>query len=239
VTTPEEVGIAMLRLAAVGPEDVVYDLGSGDGRLVLTAARRFGARGVGVEIDGPLVQSSRERAFAEGVADRVSFLWQDLFVTDLSPATVVTLYLGEDVNRRLRPKLLAELRPGARVVSHEFALGDWTPDRVVRVPGPERTHTLYLWVVPARAGGTWQGTARWSGRELAFHLELQQAYQRLWGTLTLADRTHRLDGALHGDRLVLSGSALVLEGQVGPALAEGTLRTPAGDTGTWTAARRP
>lgn len=239
IATPEEVGIAMLRLAEVGPDDVVYDLGSGDGRLVLTAARLFGARGVGVEIDGPLVQSSRERALAEGVADRVRFLWQDLFVTDLSPATVVTLYLGEEVNLRLRSKLLAELRPGARVVSHDFTLGDWQPDRVVRVRGPERLHALYLWIVPGRAAGTWNGTARWRERDLSLHLELRQDYQRLAGTLVLGTQLHAVEGTLAGDRLVLTGSGLLLEGQVGSTLAGGTLRSSGGDIGTWTAARRP
>ena len=150
VATPEQVGIEMLRLAAVGRDDVVYDLGSGDGRLVIAAAREFGARGVGVEIDAKLVQDSRENALKAGVSDRTQFLWQDIFQTDIAPATVVTLYLRQDVNLKLRPKLLRELRPGTRVVSHDFDMGDWRPDRTLRVKGPTREHVLYLWVVPRR-----------------------------------------------------------------------------------------
>src|SRR5215510_12186498 len=112
VATPEQVGVEMLRLASVTSQDTVFDLGSGDGRLVIT-----GARGVGVEIDAPLVQTSREHARTSGVADRTTFLWQDLFVTDLQTATVVAIYLRDDVNLKLRPKLLSELRPGTRLVS--------------------------------------------------------------------------------------------------------------------------
>src|SRR5215468_9656071 len=156
VATPEQVGVEMLRLAAVTPQDVVFDLGSGDGRLVIAAAHEFGARGVGVEIDAPLVQTSREHARTSGVADRVTFLWQDLFVTDLQSATVVAIYLRDDVNLRLRPKLLSELRPGSRLVSHDFDMGDWQADRVQRVQGPTRLHTLYLWVIPGHVEGVWQ-----------------------------------------------------------------------------------
>jgi SAM-dependent methyltransferase len=153
VATPEQVGLEMLKLASVGRNDVVYDLGSGDGRLVIAAAREFGARGVGVEIEAKLVQDSREGALKAGVADRTQFLWQDIFQTDIAPATVVTLYLRQDVNLRLRPKLLRELRPGTRVVSHDFDMGDWRPERTVRVKGPTREHVLYLWVIPAARGG--------------------------------------------------------------------------------------
>jgi SAM-dependent methyltransferase len=146
VATPEDVGVQMLRLAGVTRNDVVYDLGSGDGRLVITAAREFGARGVGVEIEAKLVQDSRESAIRAGVADRTQFLWQDIFQTDVAPATVVMLYLSPDVNLRLRPKLLKELRPGTRIVSHDFDMGDWRPDRTEHV----REHVLYLWTVPPR-----------------------------------------------------------------------------------------
>ena len=150
VATPEQVGIEMLKLAAVGRDDVVYDLGSGDGRLVIAAAREFGARGVGVELDAMLVQDSREGALKAGVTDRTLFLWQDIFQTDTAPATVVTLYLRQDVNLKLRPKLLGELHPGTRVVSHDFDMGDWRAERVVRVKGPTREHIIYMWTVPAR-----------------------------------------------------------------------------------------
>jgi hypothetical protein len=140
----------MLELARVTPADVVYDLGSGDGRIVLTAAREFGARSVGVEIDPALVTQSRAAAARLGVAERATFVEQDLFRTDLSPATVVTLYLSPEMNRQLRPKLLAELAPGSRVVSHDFDMGTWKPDRIVRRQDDGREQVLYLWVVPPR-----------------------------------------------------------------------------------------
>ncbi|HET7876754.1 MAG TPA: class I SAM-dependent methyltransferase [Methylomirabilota bacterium] len=152
VVTPRDVVYEMLRLARVGPDDVVYDLGSGDGRLVVLAAQEHGARGVGVEIDPRLVARSREYARSAGVGGRVRFVEQDLFQADVGEATVVTLYLSIDLNRRLEPKLRRELRPGTRVVSHDYPIGDWAPTRVLRVQSTERVHTLYLWVVPPPGG---------------------------------------------------------------------------------------
>ena len=149
VRTPPEVVVEILRLAGVGPSDVVYDLGSGDGRIVITAARDFGARGVGIELDPDLVAESLKNARRARVSDRTRFLQEDIFAADFSEATVVTLYLSPDVNLRLRPQLLA-LQPGSRIVSHDFPLGDWKPERVVNFVGPERTHVLSLWIVPAR-----------------------------------------------------------------------------------------
>jgi len=149
VRTPPEVVVEILRLARVGPDDVVYDLGSGDGRIVIAAARDFGARGVGIELDPDLVAESIRNARRARVADRTRFLQQDIFEADFSEATVVTLYLSPEVNLRLRPKLLA-LEPGSRVVSHDFPIGDWKPERVVNFKGPERTHVLSLWIVPPR-----------------------------------------------------------------------------------------
>jgi len=148
VQTPHEVVAQMLRLAGVDRNDVVYDLGSGDGRLVIAAARDFGARGVGVEIDPRLVARSVESARRAGVGDRVTFREQDLFQTDLADATVVTLYLSPALNLRLRPKLLRELRAGARIVSHDFDMGDWPPARALRIDVRERASQVYLWVVP-------------------------------------------------------------------------------------------
>ena len=150
VRTPLTVVNEMLRLADVTASDVVYDLGSGDGRILIAAARDRGARGVGLEIDPALVAQSAERARRLGLSDRLSFRQQDLFEADLTPATVVTLYLSPDLNRRLRPKLLSELRPGARIVSHSFDMGDWAPARTLQVSSNEGSHTLYLWVVPGR-----------------------------------------------------------------------------------------
>ena len=149
VATPEPVVLEMLKLAGVTKDDVVYDLGSGDGRLVIAAARDFGARGVGVELEAKLVQDSRESALKAGVADRTQLLWQDIFQTDVAPATVVALYLSPELNLKLRPKLLRELRPGARIVSHDFDMGDWRPARTVRVKGPTREHLIHLWFVRA------------------------------------------------------------------------------------------
>ena len=150
VPTPERVGIEMLKLAGATKDDVVYDLGSGDGRLVIAAAREFGARGVGVELEAKLVQDSRESALKAGVADRTQFLWQDIFQTDVAPATVVALYMSPELNMKLRPKLLRELRPGARIVAHDFDMGDWRPARTLRVQVPTRVHALHLWIVPAK-----------------------------------------------------------------------------------------
>jgi SAM-dependent methyltransferase len=150
VQTPTEVVTEMLRLARVDGSDVVYDLGSGDGRLVIAAARDFGARGVGIEIDPHLVAQSAESARRAGVGDRVTFREGDLFQIDLSDATVVTLYLSPELNLRLRPKLRRELRPGARIVSHDFDMGDWAPSRTIRVASRDRSSNVFLWLVPSR-----------------------------------------------------------------------------------------
>lgn len=149
VPTPKNVVNQMLELANVSGDDILYDLGSGDGRIPITAAEKYGTRGTGVELNPELVQESRANAEAAGVSDRVKFLQQDLFQTDLSKATVVTLYLLPDVNLKLRSKLLEELEPGTRIVSHAFDMGEWQPEEVVRVESSSgRQHTLYYWVVP-------------------------------------------------------------------------------------------
>jgi SAM-dependent methyltransferase len=148
VPTPESVVDEMLRMAGVGQGDVVYDLGCGDGRLVITAVKKFGARrGVGVDIDPQRIRESNENARGAGVTDRVEFREQDLFQTDFKEATVVTLYLLPEVNLRLRPRLLDELRPGTRIVSHAFDMGDWVPEKTAQVEG----RTIYFWTVPAKA----------------------------------------------------------------------------------------
>ena len=147
VPTRESVVDAMLQLARVTPADVVFDLGSGDGRIVMLAAQKYRARGVGIEIDPALVRRSRDIAREAEVSDRVRFLEGDLFEADISEATVVTLYLSTSVNRRLEPKLRTELQPGTRIVSHQFAIGKWPPEKTVRA---EDGTELYLWTVPAR-----------------------------------------------------------------------------------------
>lgn len=141
----------MLTLAGVSRDDVVYDLGCGDGRIVIAAAREFGARGVGVDLDPGLVREARANAARAGVADRVSFRVQDLFDTDLREATVVTLFLSPEINLRLRPKLLGELRPGSRIVSHRFGIGDWQPEKTIMLTLDERPNWLFLWRVPGPA----------------------------------------------------------------------------------------
>jgi ubiquinone/menaquinone biosynthesis C-methylase UbiE len=146
VPTPEKVVDGMLELAKVGPRDVVYDLGSGDGRIVITAAKKHGARGVGIDIDPQRIKEARDNARRAGVADRVEFREGDLFKADISEASVVTIYLLSGVNLQLRPKLLAELKPGTRIVSHAFDMGDWKPVATRKVG----TSTVYYWVVPER-----------------------------------------------------------------------------------------
>lgn len=146
VPSPDETVGEILRLANVTKDDVVYDLGSGDGRIVIEAARRFGARGVGVEIDPKLVAEARANAERAGVGDRVRFVEGDLFETDFGEATVLTLYLGREVNMKLRPRILRDLKPGSRVVSHNFDMGDWAPQKTVDF---SEDSTLYLWIISA------------------------------------------------------------------------------------------
>jgi len=152
VPTHESLVDEMLRMAKVGKNDVLYDLGSGDGRIVITAARRFGTRGVGYDLDPERVSEAREHARRAGVTDKVRFEQQDIFTAKIADATVVTMYLLPDVNLRLRPKLLAELKPGTRIVSHNYDLGDWQPLQRKEMDVIGINHTLFLWVVPARAG---------------------------------------------------------------------------------------
>lgn len=162
VISADEVVHRMLRMADVGPGDYLIDLGSGDGRIPIAAAKRYGARGLGVDLDPPLVELARKNAALEGVAGKVRFEVKDLFDTDLSQATVVAFYLLPDVAMQLRPKLLKELKPGTRIVAHDYKLGDWPPDEwtSIRVPdkpvAPVGISQVFLWVVPANARGHWE-----------------------------------------------------------------------------------
>ena len=149
--TPESVVTAMLEMANVTPDDVLYDLGSGDGRIVISAATRFGALGVGIELNPKRIREAERNARDANASGRVEFLLGDIFEADISPATVVTLYLLPEINRRLLPKLLSELRPGTRIVSHNYDLGDWPPERHRTVDVAGTRHDVYLWVVPATA----------------------------------------------------------------------------------------
>jgi SAM-dependent methyltransferase len=206
VVTPDNVTLAMLQLAQVGPQDFVLDLGSGDGRIVILAARRFGARGLGVEIVPDLVDRSRLNAAKAGVAERAKFAEQDLFKTDLSQATVITMYLLQEVNLQLRPALLA-LRPGTRIVSHDWDMGDWRADRSVAVEAPDKSvgrdkrSRLHLWVVPVRAGGAWCGT----GPNHAVRLQLAQKFQVFEASLSADGTTQLLAGRIDGVRLRSAG----------------------------------
>ena len=146
VPTPNDVVNKMLELARVTAKDVVYDLGCGDGRIVITAAQRYGCRGVGVDIDPERIREATENVQKGKVADKVKFIQGDLFEADISEATVVTLYLLTELNLKLRPKLMKDLRPGTRVVSHAFAMGDWKPERTETVNGA----SVYLWRIPPR-----------------------------------------------------------------------------------------
>ena len=165
----------MLRLAAITPNDVVYDLGSGDGRIVIAAARDYGARGVGIDIDAALVRESTENARKAGVSDRTVFRASDIFAVNLREATVVTMYLLSGLVAKLEPKLLAELKPGTRIVAHDYGFEKWQPDRKQQI-----SKTYMLYVVPARVAGGWQIEAPLTrGRE--FLLDLQQQYQQVRG----------------------------------------------------------
>jgi hypothetical protein len=199
VVTPDNVTLAMLELARVGPQDYVIDLGSGDGRIVIAAAKRFGARGLGVEIDPGLVKVSRDNANRAGVADRAEFREQDLFLTDLKPASVVTLYLLPEVNLQLRPGLLA-LKAGTRIVSHDWDMADWTPDKTLTLDVPdkkiglEKKSKVYLWIVPARIDGAWCGTGKLRGATL----QLEGKFQQFRATLTQGNAVQSFDGRIEG-----------------------------------------
>ena len=251
--TPEGVVDAMLRLADAGPGDVLYDLGSGDGRTAIAAAARFGVREArGVEIRPHFLRHSREQARLAGVGDRVSFVGEDLFRTDLAGATVVTLYLLPRLNLKLRPRLLGELRPGTRIVSHNFGMGDWDPDRTLGTgdifgagEAPRVDHRLHLWIVPADAGGAWRLTGP-DGE--GFGLEVVRRFQKVHGALLFAGRRVPLRKAkLRGDALSFAVRGVPglrpkarFEGRVDGDAMVGSFDAGGGSPearGTWTAER--
>lgn len=230
VLSADEVVHRMLRMADVGPRDFLVDLGSGDGRIPIAAAKFYGARSHGVDLDPPLIALARANAAREGVSELASFELQDLFETDLSAASVVAFYLLPDVAMQLRPKLLRDLKPGTRIVAHDYGLGDWLPDEwtAIRVPdkpvAPVGISQVFLWVVPADARG------RWTGQIDGQHLEIQvdQRFQMLTvrvflagerlevrgarlrgldvsiivtGRLGRRDGVHRMTGRISGDRI--------------------------------------
>lgn len=195
VPTPQETVDEMLRLAGVDSDDLVYDLGSGDGRIVITAAKEHGARGVGIDIDPQRIADANENAERAKVTDRVRFIRGDLFDADLSQADAVTLYLLPSVNLRLRPKLLEELRPGTPVVSHDFDMGDWEPDDKVEVGHDD----LFLWIIPAKVDGMWQWNGP-DGRPLTAKFE--QEFQKFSGTAREGPRALVIrNGRIRGDEI--------------------------------------
>ena len=251
VPTPPAVVEAMLKLANVGPHDYVVDLGSGDGRIVLAAATRYKASGTGVEIDGELVDQSNAAARKRGVADRARFVRQDVREADLSRATVLTLYLLPGMMTTLRDKLLAELRPGSRVVSHDFHFENWKPDRTITVETREKyeidgnwTSEVHLWIVPARVQGKWR--ARLAGANAQeFDLDIRQGFQVFDGRLVRGDQGTRLrEGRVSGSRLTFtangaSGRAERYTATVRDGQMTGEVRNGETVIARWSAARLP
>lgn len=212
VSTEYDIVRAMLNLAGVTSEDLVVDLGSGDGRIPILAAREKGARGLGVDIDEARIRESRTNAAQAGVADRVSFLQQDMFATPLEEVSVLTLYLLPEINLQLRPRILSQMRPGTRVVSNSFDMGDWRADRQIETLGTK----IYLWIVPARVEGRWRLSVPGAGEA---QLDLQQRYQDLAGTLSIGGRqapirATRLNGARIAFTADLGGGPRGFEGMV-------------------------
>lgn len=215
VPTPEEVVMEMLNTARVTQNDIVYDLGCGDGRIVITAAKVFGARGLGVDIDPVRIKESNENAQKIGVTDRVKFIERDLFKTDISEATVVFLYLLTELNIQLRPKLFKELKPGTRIVSHEFDMGDWKPDRTGVVRNVKLLYTpnyptdkdvdFYYWVIPANVAGMWRWTMALSKGKQEYTLRLAQKFQEISGVVNVNGQEIAItDARLTGDQLTFT-----------------------------------
>ena len=209
VPSPQSVVADMLRYADVGPGDFLIDLGSGDGRIVLTAAKVFGARGFGVEIKEELVKRANEAAKIEGLAERVKFMNADLFKTDISQATVITMYLLPDTVNLLKDKFLAELRPGTRIVSHDYPLTGWIPEKYVQMDLEDKvqisgvtTTLIYLYMVPAKVQGRWQASMPPAVSRAPATLQLKQQLTRVSGSARLDGRDIPLeDVRLRGDRI--------------------------------------
>ena len=195
VPTPQDVVDRMLDMAKLTKDDFHMDLGSGDGRIAVTAAKR-GARSIGIDLNPTRIAEANENAQKAGVTDRVTFVLGNLFEQDISKANVLTMYLLQGVNLQLRPKILSDLRPGSRVVSHAFSMNDWEPDEHVNQNG----RNLYLWIVPGKAEGTWQAES--GGRK--FSVTLKQAFQKLTGTATVDGKSIPVTGRLIGNGIELS-----------------------------------
>jgi len=213
VQTPQNVVDKMLEIAKVGPKDYVIDLGSGDGRMVITAAKKYGARGFGVDLDRRLVRLANRRAAQAGVAQRAVFYERDLYKTDVSRATVVTIYLLPEVNLMVRPKLLATLKPGTRIVSHDYDMGEWPPDLALELDAPDKPvgrdfkSKVFYWVVPARVSGRWRWQLPGDAQNGAFELALSQMFQKIEGQLTVDGREAKIEEArLNGTDIAIRAS---------------------------------
>lgn len=234
VPTPQIVVDTMLEMAKVGAKDYVIDLGSGDGRILITAASKRGASGFGVDLDTYLLKLANQNAQKSGVTDKVHFVEQNLFETDLSRATVVTSYLLPEMNLRLRPRIMA-LKPGTRLVAHDYHFGQWDPDEQRELIVPEKTvgkpgvSFVFFYVVPARVPGKWQSLVTIDGRETPLEFNLQQEFQEVEGKVDIRDRSVDLRGRITGERIrmVAGGRGGIARheftGQVDGGTIKGTL----------------
>lgn len=252
VPTPMNVVEAMLDIAKVGPNDFVIDLGSGDGRINIAAAKKRGARGFGVDLDGGLVSDARREAARQGVADKVQFHERNIFVTDMDAATVVMAYLYPQVLMQLRPRLFEQLKPGTRVVSHEFDFDNWKPDARVRISVPNKSYgppwsDVFLWIIPANAAGRWQWRLNTERGPMDYEASLEQTFQELRGSARAAGRPARIDAArLSGEDLKLAVVAEIdgrevrheLAGRISGDTIRGKSHVPgAGSQAEWQATR--
>ena len=213
VPTPQALVDKMLDMAKVTPKDYVIDLGSGDGRTVITAAKR-GSKALGIEYNPDMVELSKRNAAKEGVSDKASFMKADLFESDFSQAQVITMFLLSSINIKLRPKIL-DLKPGTRIVSNTFDMGEWKPDETATLPGCNSWCTAHLWIVPAKTEGTWklpQG-----------ELTIKHSFQMITGTLKSANATTPINGKLNGDQISFSAGSASYTGRVNGNAMEGTV----------------
>ena len=213
VPTPQSVVNRMLEIGKVGPQDYLIDLGSGDGRIVVTAAQKYGTRGFGVDLNPTRIAEANENARKAGVTGKVDFQRRDLFETDLSQATIITMYLLPRVNLDLRPKLL-DLRPGTRIVSHDFSMDDWQPEHHEQVEAKDKyggsggLSDIFLWIIPAKVAGTWRSQIQVRGKPVPYEFALQQQFQKVSGTAQVGGRTVKLENAkLVGDALTFEFAA--------------------------------
>ena len=234
VPTPQISVDTMLEMAKIGPNDFLIDLGSGDGRIVITAARKYGASGFGVDLDTYLLKLANQNAQKAGVTDKVHFVEENLFTTDLSKATVISTYLLPEMNLKLRPKLMA-LKPGTRIVTHDYHLGEWDPDEQRELTVPEKKvgepgiSFVFSYVVPARVPGKWQSLVNMGGRETPLEFNLIQEFQEIDGKVEIRDRSLDLRGRISGEqiRMVAGGRNGVVRhefsGQIDGDTIKGTL----------------